>query len=264
MNLRPYSVFIFLVISAATIGQTVIPGHSHNDYLNKRPLFAALENGLISVEADVHLIKDELYVVHVRPLLRNKKRTLEALYLKPLFEHIEKNNGKVYSEYEGQFYLMIDFKNGSVEMYDKLIQLLRKYRTMLTTIENGEIKLGMVTVFMSGSRPTKEVLEAEPKLAFLDGRPNDIGNGFSADVMPVISDSYRSQLKWNGHGEMPADQRGKLKSLASRVHAEGKKLRLWASPDNPNAWKIFQELGVDLINTDRPKKFREFMLQRSE
>ncbi|MBL4586275.1 MAG: hypothetical protein JKX84_04350, partial [Flavobacteriales bacterium] len=44
----------------------------------------------------------------------------------------------------------------------------------------------------------------------------------------------------------------------TEVHAEGKKLRLWASPDNPNAWQVFHKLGVDLINTDKPKKFGNF------
>nr|MCS5624152.1 hypothetical protein [Candidatus Neomarinimicrobiota bacterium] len=31
--------------------------HSHNDYLNKRPLFNALENNFKSIEVDVFLLK---------------------------------------------------------------------------------------------------------------------------------------------------------------------------------------------------------------
>jgi len=252
-----------IIICNQVLGQTV-PGHAHNDYLNKPALFEALESGLVSVEADVHFMKGDLYVAHVHPLWRNKKRSLENLYLKPLFERIEKNNGKVYPNYDGPFYLMIDFKGGGVELFNKLTEILEKYRPMLTVIENGEVKKGAVTVFLSGGRPTDAVLNAEPKLALLDGRPNDIGKDFSADVMPVISDSYHSQLKWNGHGKMPESEKQKLKELASKVHAEGKKLRLWASPDNVNAWKTFNELGIDLINTDKPKKFEEFMNRASQ
>jgi hypothetical protein len=255
-----FSFFLFSFFIFPALSQTVIPGHAHNDYLNRRPLHEAVESGLVSVEADVHLMKGELIVAHVRPLARNQKRSLENLYLKPLFEHVQKNGGKVYSNYDGPFYLMIDFKNGSEEMFAQLIALLNKYKSMLTIIENGELKKGAVTVFLSGSRPTDAVLNAEPKLAFLDGRPSDIGKGYSADVMPVISDSYRSQLKWRGRGEMPESEQQKLKELASKVHAEGKKLRLWASPDNPNAWATFRRIGVDLINTNKPKKFNETML----
>ncbi|MFM1875067.1 MAG: hypothetical protein RL266_804 [Bacteroidota bacterium] len=252
-----FFLFSFHVLSSK--GQQVVPGHAHNDYLNRPALFEALEAHLVSVEADIHLMNGDLYVAHVRPLGRNQKRSLENLYLKPLFEHVQKNNGKVYPNYDGPFYLMIDFKGGSVEMYNRLVELLETYRSMLTVMESGELKQGAVTVFLSGSRPFEAVMNSEPKLAFLDGRPNDIGQQIPADLMPVISDHYKNHLNWNGQGEMPEEEQLKLRKLVSKVHAEGKKLRLWASPDGPNAWKAFCAIGIDLINTDTPKKFSEHM-----
>lgn len=263
--MRSYLKFLTVILLSFLIQETaaqesrVIPGHAHNDYLNKPALFEALESGLISVEADVHMMGGELIVAHVRPLAANKKRSLENLYLKPLFEHVQKNNGTVYPNYDGPFYLMIDFKGGSVQMYDSLMVLLTKYRMMLSVMENGEFRQGAVTVFLSGSRPGDAVMRSEPKLAFLDGRPNDLDKQFSADMMPVISDHYKSQLSWNGNGDIPQDQELKLRKLVSKVHAEGKKLRLWASPDNANAWATFQRIGIDLINTDTPMKFSAFM-----
>lgn len=255
-RITSFLVFTFLMWNVSA--QTVIPGHAHNDYLNKKPLFEALESKFVSVEADVHLMKGDLYVAHVRPLCRNKKRTLEYLYLKPLFEHIQKYNGLVYQEYDGPFYLMIDFKGGSVEMYNRLYELLSTYKSMLTTIENGIISPGVVTVFLSGSRPADAVLNAEPKLAFLDGRPGDLDRQIPTELMPVISDHYRNHLSWNGKGEIPGSEELNLRKLVSKVHAQGKKLRLWASPDNPNAWKTFKSLGVDFINTDKPEKFAAY------
>jgi hypothetical protein len=250
-----------ILLSFQVSGQTVFPGHAHNDYLNNPALFEALDARLISVEADVHLMKGDLYVAHVRPLGRNRKRSLENLYLKPLFEHVQKNNGRVYPDYDGPFYLMIDFKGGSVELLNRLIGLLDKYKDMLTVIENGIKKQGAVTVFLSGSRPHNEVVNAEPKLCFLDGRPGDLEKQIPTELMPVISDHYRNHLSWNGTGEMPEEEQLKLRKLVSKVHAEGKKLRLWASPDNPNAWKTFKSLGVDFIHSDKPKKFAAFMSQ---
>lgn len=247
------------LVSFQGLAQRIIPGHGHNDYLNKPALFEALESGLVSVEADIHLMKGDLYVAHVRPLGRNKKRSLENLYLKPLFDHVQKNDGKVYSGYDGPFYLMIDFKGGSVEMLNRLIELLEKYKSMLTVMENGILKQGAVTVFLSGSRPYQEVASAEPKLCFLDGRPSELEKQIPSELMPVISDHYRNHLSWNGKGKMPKDQELKLRKLVSKVHAEGKKLRLWASPDKPNAWRTFKTLGIDFINTDKPTKFASFM-----
>ncbi|MGB0917186.1 MAG: hypothetical protein ACPGU4_06320 [Flavobacteriales bacterium] len=252
-----FSLFSFFVFSS--FAQHVLPGHAHNDYLNKPALFEAVDARLVSVEADIHFMKGELYVAHIRPLRRNKKRSLENLYLKPLFEHIEKNEGKVYPNYDGPFYLMIDFKGGSVEMYDSLYTLLSQYKSMLTVMEGGILKPGAVTVFLSGSKPTQSVLKSEPKLCFLDGRPSDVGMSYSNQIMPVVSDHYKNHLKWNGKGKISDKEELKLRKLVSKVHAEGKKLRLWASPDNPIAWETFERIGVDLINTDKPKKFAEFM-----
>ena len=257
-------VFAFVFLSIDCSSQSVIPGHAHNDYLNKHALFEALDARLVSVEADVHLMKGDLYVAHVRPLWTSKKRSLENLYLKPLFEHIKKNNGKVYPDYEGPFYLMIDFKGGSVEMYDSLIILLSKYKQMLTIMEDSVLKPGAITVFLSGSKPTEAVLKSEPKLAFLDGRPSDLGKQIDSRIMPVISDHYKNHLSWNGKGKMSEQQELKLKELISKVHAEDKKLRLWASPDNPNAWKTFKTFDVDFINTDTPKKFAAFFNEVSQ
>lgn len=257
------TLFLFSLFVFSSLAQQVVPGHAHNDYLNRPPLFEALDAQLVSVEADIHLIKGDLYVAHVRPLFRNKKRSLENLYLKPLFEHVQENGGTVYPNYDGPFYLMIDFKGGSVEMYNRLVELLEPYKTMLTVMGNGELKEGAVTIFLSGSKPTEAILQSEPKLCFLDGRPNDIGKQIPASNMPVISDHYKNHLNWNGNGEMPENEQLKLRKLVSKVHAEGKKLRLWASPDNPNAWKTFSEIGIDLINTDKPKKFSEFIAQSS-
>lgn len=257
--LRTLILIVSILLSFQGFAQNVIPGHAHNDYLNKPALFEALESGLVSVEADIHLMKGDLYVAHVRPLGRNKKRSLDNLYLKPLFDHVQKNDGNVYPNYDGQFYLMIDFKGGSVEMLNRLIELLDKYKSMLTVMENGILKQGAVTVFLSGSRPYNEVVNAEPKLCFLDGRPSDLEKQIPAELMPVISDHYRNHLSWNGKGEMPEDQQLKLRKLVSKVHAEGKKLRLWASPDNPRAWKKFKALGIDLINTDQPRRFGSAM-----
>jgi hypothetical protein len=256
--------FILPFLAFSSFAQQVVPGHAHNDYLNRPALFEAFNANLISVEADVHFMKGDLYVAHVRPLFRRKKRSLENLYLKPLFERVQKYEGRVYKDYDGPFYLMIDFKRGSVEMYNRLVELLEKYKSMLTVMENGEMKQGAVTVFLSGSKPTEAILRSEPKLCFLDGRPSDIGKQISADLMPVISDHYKNHLHWNGKGEMPEEQQLKLRKLVSKVHAEGKKLRLWASPDNPNAWKTFRRLGIDFINTDKPKKFADFFNQASQ
>jgi hypothetical protein len=236
----------------------VIPGHAHNDYENERPLLEAIENGFISVEVDVHLMEDNLYVSHDLPQELLSQLTLEKLYLDPLKDHIEKNNGFVYPSYSGVFYLMIDFKSPAEPTYDKLKTILSRYRSILTVIQNGVEEKGPVKIFISGNRPIDAILQDDPKLAGIDGRPGDLVKNIPVSVMPVVSDNYFNILRWNGNGEINKVELEKLKSLVQNTHAQNKKLRLWASPDNPAVWKFLLDNGLDMINTDELKGFQQF------
>ena len=88
-------ILIFLLVSAQYYCQaqsTPLPnGFAHNDYKHKRPLQEALDNGFTNIEADIFLRDTTLVVAHVCPVFRMRK-TLEKLYLKPLYERIQQNN----------------------------------------------------------------------------------------------------------------------------------------------------------------------------
>ena len=239
----------------------VIPGHAHNDYENENPLHDALKNGFISVEADVHLLNDQLYVSHDHPKELKPEMTLKSLYLDPLKKHIARHNGHVYTGYKGPFYLMIDFKTAAGPTYKKLKSILKDYLSMLSLVEDGVEKKRPVKIFISGNRPFKEVLNDEPKLVGLDGRPRDLDKNIPASIMPVVSDHYFNILSWMGEGKIHKKALNKFKKLVEETHAQGKKLRLWAAPDIPAVWRFLLEHDVDLINTDRVEAYREFYMQ---
>ncbi len=254
-------IFFILIIFSCNRKIDVIQGHAHNDYENENPLFDAIENGFTSVEADVYLIEDDLYVSHDYPKELNPSFTLEKLYLAPLKEHIIKNNGSVFPNKSDMFFLMIDFKSAGKPSYEKLKKILANYLTILSTVENEIEKKGPVKVFISGNRPIEEILNDEPKLVGIDGRPNDLNKNIPSSIMPVISDKYPNFITWNGNGEINGDEKKTLKILVQNVHAQNKKLRLWGSPDNTNVWTFLLENGVDLINTDNLKGFKEFYVK---
>lgn len=239
----------------------VINGHAHNDYENKIPLMDAIRNGFISVEVDVHLIEDNLYVSHDLPQQLNADLTLEELYLKPLKELIRKNNGFVYSNYSDAFYLMIDFKSEAKSTYKKLKEILSRYEPILSITRNEVEQTGPVKVFISGNRPVREILEDEPKLVGIDGRPDELGNDVPSSIMPIVSDNYSNVLSWDGSGPISPDELNVLINLVQTTHQQNKKLRLWAAPDNEIAWKFLLDNGVDLINTDRLEEFRVFRMK---
>ena len=232
-----------LLLLQAVFAQKPLPNaHAHNDYEHKMPLYDALGQGFTSVEADVWLIDGELYVSHKRPGSLTGI-SLRELYLMPLQQRLKANGSRVYPGYEGVFFLMIDIKAQGIETYKVLRKQLLQYSDFQA---NPYFK-----VFLSGDRPFEDIRKDSAKVVALDGRPEDLGKGYSPALMPVVSDTYRKFCRWNGTGTMPEGEFEIVKKLADQAHAEGKKLRLWAIPDNENAWKTLLKAGVDLINTDK-------------
>lgn len=235
--------------------------HSHNDYQQKRPLKHALRLGFTSIEVDVFCIKGELYVAHTRPTFLRKKKTLRKMYLEPLKKRIEANGGQVYKGYDQSLLLMIDIKTDAEKTYKVLRKQLKEYESILTKTKKiantHEVKA--VTIFLSGNRPIEAVQAATVRLCGIDGRPNDLRKKYDSRLMPVISQRYSKILKWNGKGKKKAANRLLLHQLVREAHQQGKKVRLWASPEDEKVWKFLRDAGVDLINTDELERLRQFL-----
>ena len=244
-----------LLNSSLVVSQSRFPNlqaHAHNDYEHARPLKEALENGFISVEADVHLQNNTLLVYHNRP--GPKARTLEQLYLAPLDSLLKANAGTVYIGYEGPFFLMIDCKSDATTTYHLILRELKKHPALLCSSGSCAVK-----IFISGNRDIATMLKDGYLGIGIDGRPSDIGRNFSSEIMPLISDNFKNWSSWNGKADLSTEDLKKVKDLAARVHVEGKQLRLWAIPDNEKAWEELLLAGVDLINTDHLKELNIFL-----
>lgn len=254
-----------LLLSPLIVCSQSIPlpnAFAHNDYFHKRPLFDALENGYTNIEADIFLADDNLIVAHINPFFRSDK-TLEALYLKPLAEYIAKNNGQVYKGYDEPVILMIDIKTGADNTYSKLKTLLKKYSSILSGYNHGNVIKRAVTIVLSGHKPYKMIRAEEDRLAFIDEDLRKTSQDTtSANVYKLSSCKYSKILKWEGQGGLPDDERKRLCTYVAMAHRFGKKVRLWASPENSIVWEELLKCGVDLINTDKLVSLKRFLLSR--
>lgn len=243
-------------ISGPALSQNSFPhdqAHAHNDYEHQRPLLDALSYGFMSVEADVHLSGGKLFVAHDKPGVGAPQ--LETAYLLPLDSILKRNGGRIFSEHARPFFLMIDIKTRAVPTYRAIRNLLQKYPELMCGRTDCPVK-----VFLSGNRPMEEMMREGYEGIGLDGRPADLGKGYSAEMMPVISDRYNNWSTWDG-ASLPADLE-RVAELAKQVHREGKLLRLWAAPDDSAAWNALLEAGVDMINSDKLKSLHEFLSGR--
>jgi hypothetical protein len=231
--------------------------HAHNDYAHNHPLFDALDNGFTSVEADVYTVDGNLLVGHDRGALK-PERTLESLYLAPLAERVRQNDGHVYRK-ATRFFLLIDIKDDPRQTYRALQKLLSKHIDMLTTVEDGKVRPGAVTVVLTGNRPQIERGDSRVRTAGLDGRLSDLSSQTPAHRMPMISDNWTEQFHWNGDGPMPEKERAKLREIVKKAHASGRVVRFWATPENETVWRELRAAGVDLINTDELARLATFL-----
>ncbi len=231
--------------------------HSHNDYLRKQPLLEALSYGFCSVEADIHIVNGDLLVAHDLHQCKPDKNLIN-LYLKPLFKYIKENSGNVFSV-PSEFWLLIDIKSEPESTYALLKEQLKPYTPYLTYIENGKKVNGAVTVVISGNVPRETIKNEKQRYVFIDGRLGDLDNNPPTDLVPWISNSWSSIFSWSGKGKMPEQDLVKLREIVSRAHQQGRKVRFWGAPQTQECWEILYNVGVDLINTDFPKRLAEFL-----
>jgi hypothetical protein len=258
---------LFAGYSSAAEVRPLVQAHSHNDYEQKRPLLEALDHGFCSVEADVYLVEGQLWVAHDRKDLK-PERTLTSLYLEPLAERVRNRVG-IFADPQARLMLLVDVKGQGAEVYQRLKTELAPYAPMLTRFRDSGVVTGAVTVVLSGDRAWDLARADRDRWCALDGRMSDLTNAAPAGVagssrppaslVPLVSESWRTLFRWDGDGEMSASDKARLKGLVSQAHAQGRKIRFWALPDRPEAWKVCQDAGVDLINTDKIPALSAFL-----
>ena len=260
---RRLAALVLLTVSAIGCGAEPVPlvhAHAHNDYEHKRPFFDALDRGFCSVEADVHLVDGQLLVAHNRFQVK-RGATLQALYLDPLSQRVQKNGGHVYAG-GPEFTLLVEFKGDWRTSYPVLRGILKQYAGMLTTFCSGATQTNAIRVIITGNR-AKDMFTGESiRLAGLDGDLADLDSRFPPDLVPWISSNWRQSFKWRGSGELPEGEKAKLKAIVAKAHQQGRRVRFWGAPDQPMFWGEMLANGVDLINTDDLEGAQKFLLKQ--
>jgi len=253
---------VLLLPTAVIYAQhSILPNaYAHNDYWHKRPLLDALDNGFRYIEADVYLRDNQLVVAHILPRFK-KIKTLEDLYLIPLMKYVAgyANAPHLSGKNPCSLTLMIDIKSGAGKTYAALALLLEKYKCILSGYKDGQLTIRSVTVVITGHKPTELIRNQTNRLVFMDEDLKQVGKDSSVNIYPIASCKYSSLLKWKGKGAISSDEIQQLKFYVAEAHKNGRKVRLWASPENKRVWSELLKCNVDLINTDRLTTLRKFL-----
>ncbi|MEL1242110.1 alkaline phosphatase [Flavobacterium flavipallidum] len=213
--------------------------HSHNDYNQGVPFWDAYANGATSIEADVFLQDNNLFVAHNQSDIE-PKRTLEDLYLKPLTKALELGFKK-----DKELFLLIDLKTDAVPTLNRLIKILDSYPTL---IADKHIK-----IIISGNRPNPNTYSKYPHYIYFDHQELDTPlTAENLDKVAMVSVDFKKYSVWNGKGRFTHEDYNRVKNVIAQGKSFHKPFRFWASPDGNSSWKALLDLGVDIINTDHP------------
>lgn len=213
--------------------------HSHNDYLQNVPFWAAFDGKANSIEVDVFLRNDSLFVTHHESeIIPNK--TIEALYLKPMKKAFT-------SDIDGKrkLQLLIDIKSEAKPTLDRLIEVLKQFHEL--TNNNA------ISLVISGNRPLPEEYVQYPEFILFDHQSlDDLKDPELWKKVAVISLPFYKYSKWEGKSAISDSDYVEIKNIVAKAHTYNKPFRFWATPDTKIAWKTLAQLGIDFINTDKP------------
>ena len=213
--------------------------HSHNDYEQKQPFFAAYNLGFNSIEADLYIKDNELYVAHDWDKIM-PENTFIHLYLEPLLAKIKDNKGFPYPN-KKPLQLLLDLKKDGKEILKLLNSQMSDYKK----------DLRHVTISISGDMPPPDEFQNFDEIFHFDGRQELIYSENAFKRVSLVSASFMDFGKyWTGKTPLSDEVFQKINAFVEANHAKGKKVRIWATPNTTLGFETLKKLKVDFIGTD--------------
>lgn len=244
LNLKKIVFFFILIFTTAVYAQT-IKVHSHNDYEQKVPFWYALGAGVSSIEADVFLVNNQLYVSHEEKDIQ-KSRTFESLYLEPINKALEMNMISMES-----LQILIDCKTDAQSTLSEIVKSIQKYPRI--TAQNK------IKFVISGNQPAPEEYNLYPDFILFDYQKLNNLTANQWNKVALLSLNFKQYSVWNGKGGLTEEDLPKVTEVIKKAKSFGKPFRFWAIPDGKTSWEFFAHNGVDFINTDHPKECVQYV-----
>ncbi len=238
--------FLFGGTSITLYAQNTTKVHSHNDYNQTVPFWDAYANGATSIEADIFLKDNNLFVAHNEKDIR-PERTLENLYLNSLVQAQKMDFKK-----DKELFLLIDIKTEAVPTLNRLIKILKNYEIL---INNKNIR-----IIISGNRPNSATYFKYPAYIYFDHQELDtLLTPENLNKVAMVSADFKKYSVWNGKGRLTHEDYKRVTNVIAKGKSFHKPFRFWASPDTNSSWKALLDLGVDIVNTDMPYDCVEYV-----
>ncbi|SDS71046.1 alkaline phosphatase [Mucilaginibacter mallensis] len=245
-------VTINLSVNAQIKVYTVADAHSHNDYKNNIPFYRAYEKGFGSIEADVYAVNGKLMVAHDKAEVA-ENRSLKILYTDPLIE-------KLAHDQQRQLRLLIEIK----EDYKAVLPLVISELKPLESYFSYPGHPGRLSIVLTGAVPPAAEMVNYPEWISFDV---DHIDGFTPEQwkkVGLVSFPFSKYVHWNGKGVLNSEEVARVSAGIDSVHAAGKMIRFYETPDTKSSWLALIRLKVDVIGTDKVEELGDFLNKKEK
>ncbi len=219
--------------------------------------------GITNYELDVLYIYGELYVGSEMPdSIGHKLPTLRDAFLMPLYNEYKKNGNKLLKDNSSEVYVFINLKYEGNKTYANLWEELSPFQEMLTRKIGTQWKKSAVKIVLTGHTPTDQLEIHHATPVVIEGSYTSEFLTKDNMIVPVIGIDYSTMINWNGLGNMPYDQFAKIQEIFKKIHAKGKKIRVYDCPDQKSVWDALLSCGVDFVTTTAPSSMNKFIASR--
>ena len=241
-----------LAVKAQSNVYTVANAHSHNDYKNNIPFYRAYEKGFGSIEADVYAVNGKLMVAHDKADIA-ESRSLKILYTDPLIK-------KLAHDQQRKLRLLIEIK----EDYKAILPLVISELKPLESYFSYAGHPGRLSIVLTGAVPPAAEMVNYPNWISFDVDHLDGFTPAQWKKVGLVSFPFSKYVRWNGKGVLNREEIGRVSACIDSVHAAGKMIRFYETPDTKSSWLALIRLKVDVIGTDKIEELGDFLNKKEK
>jgi hypothetical protein len=157
-----------------------------------------------------------------------------------------------------EFLVILTLNSDAEETIQALQAELQAFERMLTHFENGVPKKGKVRIILAGKSGTIIESTFTPTLFCFEEVFDKTRKVPDGDFITTAGLYYKKVYDWKGIGNMPNMQYHSLNSMIKVAQKAGRLVRIYAIPEEANAFDIFYSAGADYLEVSDLEKFAAY------